>query len=152
VNDADLLAAFLAPTLPEKDWTHRAHIRVGWLLLETTNAPTPRARLEVAFIRMRDGLHVLNASHHVPDELTRGYHETITLAFMRVLDAARRETITADSDTFCDARTDLMTKAALLRHYSRERIMSAEAKARFIEPDLEPLPPLPSDTPDTLRT
>ncbi|MGD9693675.1 MAG: hypothetical protein AB7G17_06520 [Phycisphaerales bacterium] len=152
MNDADLLAAFLAPSLPEKEWTHRAHIRVGWILLETTSAPTPRARLDRAFTRMRDGLHILNASHNVRDEPTRGYHETITLAFMRVLDAARREIHTPDSDSFCDARPDLMTKLVLLKHYSRERIMSAEAKARFIEPDLEPLPPLPSDTPDTLQT
>lgn len=144
MNDADLLAAFLAPSLPEKEWTHRAHIRVGWLLLETANAPTPRERLDLAFNRMRDGLHILNASLNVPDELTRGYHETITLAFLRVIDAARRAAPAQNSDAFCDAHPELLTKFALLKHYSRERIMSAEAKAAFLEPDLEPLPPLPS--------
>lgn len=140
MNDAELLAAFLAPSLTEKEWTHRAHVRVAWLLLETTNAPTPRARLDLAFRRMRDGLHILNASHNVPDQLTRGYHETITHAFLRVIDAARRESPAADSEAFCAAHPELLNKFVLLKHYTRDRIMSAEAKASFIEPDLAPLP------------
>ncbi len=147
MTDSELLAGFLAPSLTEKEWTHRAHVRVAWLLLESSKAASPPARLDLAFQRMRDGLHILNASHNVPDALTRGYHETITLAFLRVIDAARAETPSTDSDSFCNARPDLMTKAALLKHYSRERLTSAEAKARFIEPDLEPLPPLPAAPP-----
>jgi hypothetical protein len=47
------------------------------------------------------------------------------------------------ADAFLDQQSQLLSKRALLLFYSRDRLMSAEAKARFVEPDLAPLPNSP---------
>jgi hypothetical protein len=79
-------------------------------------------------------------AHRVPDEPGRGYHETITVAFMWLIHAACARQICASSVDFCERHPELLKKDVLLRYYSRERLASAEAKVLFIEPDLKPLP------------
>jgi hypothetical protein len=70
-SDAALLAAFEDGTYPFAEWTHRAHVRVAWIYLR-------RWGFDGALDRMRAGLTSYNRRHRVPDELERGYHETIT--------------------------------------------------------------------------
>jgi hypothetical protein len=140
-SDAALLAAFEDGTYPFAEWTHRAHVRVAWVYLR-------RWGLDGALDRMRAGLISYNARHGVPDELERGYHETITRAFLTLIHA----TMAADpacvsSEEFCARRPELLDRKALLRYYSRERIVSWEAKRRFVEPDLAPLPECPEARP-----
>ena len=47
-----------------------------------------------------------------------------------------------DADSFCDTHPQLMTKHVLRLFYSPQQRMHPEAKTRFIEPDLAPLPRL----------
>jgi hypothetical protein len=77
----------------------------------------------------------LNAKIGSPD----GYHETITVAFVRVI-ASRMEG--GDYPTFRERNPELFdrTLTALLRHYTKERLHSPEARRAFIEPDVKPLP------------
>lgn len=133
--DDDLFLRFFEDcSLPFETWTHRAHVRVAWLFLT-------RFPVDVAIERVRSGIQAYNAAHNVPEALDRGYHETITVAFMRLIHARLNEAATATSfDTFCSAHPDLLDKRVLLQFYSRERIMSAEAKRTFVEPDGSPLP------------
>lgn len=134
IADIDLLAAFESCTLPCDKWTHVAHIRVGYLYASQFDRTT-------ATVRMRSGLHALNAIHGTPESLDRGYHETITVAFMRLICTAIQEHGTfQSSEAFCQRCPELLNKSALLRFYSRDRLMTLEAKRRFIEPDLAPLP------------
>ncbi len=99
---------------------------------------------------MRSGIQKLNAKigtrEAVPQwsciarRRTGGYHETITVAFVRVIGGRLR---TGESyEAFRDRNPDLFdrTLSALLRHYTKERLHSAEARQRFIEPDREELP------------
>jgi hypothetical protein len=54
---------------------------------------------------------------------------------------AQRQTPTiADSREFLLLHAELLGNDAPLRHYSRERLLGVEARARFVEPDLAPLP------------
>jgi hypothetical protein len=46
----------------------------------------------------------------------------------------------ADAEAFFAAHPHLLSKVLLRLWYSRERMMSAEAKAGWVEPDLAPLP------------
>jgi hypothetical protein len=133
-DDVQFLHSFEQRTLPFGEWTHRAHVRVAWLFLT-------RFPVDAAIERVRSGIQAYNTAHNVPEALERGYHETITVAFMRLIDARRNHEATATSfDAFCSAHPDLLDKRVLLQFYSRERITSAEAKRTFIEPDLCPLP------------
>lgn len=132
-DDADLVAAFETAALPAEAWNHRAHVRVAFAFVRQSD-------FNSALARMRTGLRALNAAHRVPHEVDRGYHETITVAFMRLIYAACRQQVFASSAEFCNRHPELMKKDALLHYYSHGRLASLEAKEAFIEPDLNPLP------------
>ena len=134
MTDEEFLAQFEAASLTPEQWRHRDHVRTAYLYL-------CRHPLDVAFQKMRDGLGTLNAAHKVPDLPERGYHETITLAWLHLVHCALCEFGPAETaDGFLDQHTQLLSKRALLLFYSRTLLMSAAAKAAFIEPDLAPLP------------
>lgn len=48
------------------------------------------------------------------------------------------------AEEFLDLQSQLGNKRILRLFYSRDRIMSAEAKAKFVEPDLTALPKPPT--------
>ncbi|MDB6125469.1 MAG: pta [Pedosphaera sp.] len=91
--------------------------------------------------KMRSGLKALNMVHQVPEALDRGYHETLTMAWMHLVHCTLCEFGPGETaDVFMDKQAQLLSKRALLLFYSRDRIMSLEAKHGFVEPDLTPLP------------
>lgn len=134
MTDDELLAAFEACTLPFRQWTHQAHVRVAWLYASHHD-------LDAAIDSMRTSVQAYNRATHTPEAINRGYHETITCAFMRLVFAANLQTGPhQSSQEFCNAHPELMTKHALDRYYSRARLMTMQAKADFTGPDRCPLP------------
>ena len=130
--DTDFLSLFETCTLPEAEWTHAAHIRVAWILL---NLQSP----DVAIGRVRDGIlryntEVLNHRHK--------YHETVTVAFTRIVASRMREN--ESWDDFALRIDDVLDPddPILLRYYSKDRLFSENARKEFIEPDLQKIPPL----------
>ena len=90
---------------------------------------------------MRSVILAFNAAHQVPDEPTRGYHETITGAWLRIIHTTIRIYGPAGSaDEFLDGQPQLHEKKILRLFYSPELIMSPEAKRQFVDPDLTSLP------------
>jgi hypothetical protein len=137
MDDAGFLARFEACGIPLEEWTHRAHLRVAWTYLR-------RHGLDGATERMRAGILRFNASKGLEDALDRGYHETLTVAWLRILDAMMRaHGAEADATTFLEKHTELHSKALLRLYYTRDRILSWDAKRRFVEPDLAALPLAP---------
>ena len=136
-EDSDLRAQFESCSLPQGAWTHRAHLRMAYLYALSLALPDSIARIRAAIKRF-------NASKHVPETLERGYHETITVAFMRLVHHAlsTAQSPFCNSDEFCDQNPHLLNKDALAKHYSRELLRSHEAKHKFVEPDRESLPDL----------
>lgn len=134
LNDETFISRFEASTFPLEHWHHREHIKAAYLYLRAHP-------FEIAVERMRSGILALNAAHGVPDEPTRGYHETMTQAWMRLVQVTLCEYgLASTADEFFELHPQLAEKKVLRLFYSRERMMSAEAKARFVEPDLAPLP------------
>jgi hypothetical protein len=137
MTDEELLRQFEDRSLPFDQWVHRAHIKVAYLYLT-------RQPFEVAVEKMRSGIRAYNAAHHVPDvpdEPTRGYHETMTLAWLRIIHTTiRLYGCAASADEFVDSQPQLKEKKILRLFYSPEVMMSARAKREFVEPDLAPLP------------
>jgi hypothetical protein len=131
----DLVERFVACTLPHGEWTHTAHLAVGvWHIAGFGTAE--------ALSRLRDGIRRLNDSHGTPNSATRGYHETITRAYVQLL-AQFLQRCPADlplAERFALVRdSTLADKDVLLRFYSREKLMSADARARWMAPDIAPL-------------
>jgi len=134
MTDETFLQAFTACTLTHAEWNHRAHIKLGYLYL-------CRHPLEEAVTRVRVGIQALNAAHQTPEGPDRGYHETITQAWLRIIHCTLCEYGPAETaDAFLDQQPQLAQKQTLRLFYSRERLMSLLAKREFVEPDLAPLP------------
>ncbi len=130
-----LVDGFERCTLPKEAWTHRAHLEVA--LWYASRLPPARA-LEA----MRAGIQRFNAAHGGVTTPTSGYHETITRAYMRLIQRFARED---RGDGGWTARVERLMerhgeKDHLLRYYSRDRLMSPEARFGWVEPDLLPLP------------
>ncbi len=78
----DLVRCFESGTLPRVRWTHHAHLVVGlWYI--------SRFEKSEAIRRIRDGIKKHNAAVGTVDSPTSGYHETITLAWVRLVTASR---------------------------------------------------------------
>lgn len=131
MSDAALIAAFEACTIPKTEWTHEAHVRTAWIYLTTRS-------YDDALAALRSGIPKYNRSLGN----TTGYHDTITVAFARII-AARIDKFPASGfDEFRRLNDDLFCKSPspLARYYSKDRLSSAEAIESFIEPDLVTLP------------
>ena len=134
LTDAELLAQFEDCTLPAERWHHAEHIRIAYLCLRQHPFPD-------ALNRMRAGLKALNTAQAVPESLDRGYHETLTVAWLRLVQVILAEYDPAENAlSFFEQHPELSQRKTLRLFYSRDRIMSWQAKAEFVEPDLAPLP------------
>jgi hypothetical protein len=147
MTDDKFLRAFESCKLARKAWTHEGHVRMAWLYLT-------RLPFDEALALVRSGIQKLNAAfvsrqqascmptpRKKPDPRgLDGYHDTVTVAFVTVI-ASRVKPDEAFA-AFRERNPDLFDRSlpALLKHYSPQRLFSPEAKAEFIEPDLEPLP------------
>lgn len=131
----DLVARFHAAVIPHAEWTHTAHLTVGAWHVD-------RHGPEEALARLRRGIRTLNDTHGTPNSPTRGYHETITRAYVTLLADALAAFPVATPLPERVARilaSPLAEREVLLRFWSRERLMSPAARAEWVEPDLAPL-------------
>jgi hypothetical protein len=131
VTDDALWTAFHERTLSDGDWTHTTHLRVAWMHLA-------RYHIDEAHLRMRVGIILLNAVHGLVETPQRGYHETLTRAWFALVAEERRRDPCADSAAFVAAHA--LGRDAPLRHYTRERLFSLEARSVFVPPDVSALP------------
>ena len=133
MTDAEFLAAFRAQTIPQNEWTHRAHVRAAYLqLCEMPFAPAMDA--------MRDGIKKLNASHGLIETPDRGYHETLTRAWLTVIGATISSRGRAqDFEAFAAEHPHLLCRT-LLRVFYSPKGMPPESRYAFVAPDLAPLP------------
>lgn len=133
--DPDTLAArFAQCRISHADWTHQAHLVVGLWHVHRFGA-------DRALELLREGIRRLNDSHGTPNSPTRGYHETITRAYVELL--SRFLADGPANATLQERATELLAsplagRDSLLRFYSRERLMSPEARAAWVVPDLQP--------------
>jgi hypothetical protein len=123
----NLVRAFEECTLPKAGWTHREHLTVAlWYLLHY-----PR---DEATDRTREGIQRFNLSHGN----TTGYHETITLAWVAVIDRflAERDRGQPLSALVGALLEECGDKGYLGRFYSGDVLMSDEARRGWVPPDL----------------
>ena len=138
-GEADIIRVgegFAACTLPRAEWTHAAHFAAALWLMRTR--PDLDASREMP--RM---IRAYNQSVGKTNDDSGGYHETITQASLRALRGVL-EANPADMP-ICRMVNALMASNLgnpnwLLEYWSRDRLMSVEARRHWLEPDLKPLP------------
>jgi hypothetical protein len=130
----NLISAFESCTLPRERWNHQAHLTVGlWYLVRHERAEATKL--------IRRNIQKYNRAHGIVTTKTSGYHETLTLFFIRVVskylkEASAHSSVVELLNGLIDSYGD---KNLPLAYYSKERLMSWEARARWLEPDLKPL-------------
>lgn len=139
MNDARLLEKFSTQDFTEETWTHEMHVRVAFALHRVFD-------FDQALNEMRNGIQKLNAKilaeqTGVPQQT--GYHETLTVAWMQII----RSTINfhdenEDSASFYAAQPQLQTRSIVRLFYTRDRLLSDEARTQFVSSDLTDLPRL----------
>jgi hypothetical protein len=124
------LREFEGLTLPRSEWTHAMHLTVAL-------AYQVRHGRDEATERIRRGIQRLN--HHYGNHT--GYHETITLAWMAVI--ARFLSGRPRTQRLGTLAPELIAECGapdyLLRFYSRDVLMSEEARRSWVGPDLSPI-------------
>ena len=125
MTDDVFLARFEAGALHA--FGHRDHLRVAF-------AYARRGGVDHAVDRARRGLRHIAAAHGEPAR----YHETLTVVWARVV--THHAVADGSFDDLLAAHPQLLRRDLLLAHYTRERLFSAAARARFVEPDLLALP------------
>jgi hypothetical protein len=138
-NDAEidhLGERFLARSLPKAEWTHEAHLATTtWLLLRRGDVDLNK--------ELPDLIRSYNESAGGVNTDTEGYHETITRVFLHGV-----RLFLAEAD-LGEPLHELVNELLLspmgrrdwpLRFYSRDRLLSVEARRAFVEPDLAALP------------
>ena len=78
MDDHSFLAEFEAAAIPSQRWSHRAHLRMAFLYLRDWPFPD-------ALARIRSGILSLNRANNVQDTPESGYHETVTVAWARII-------------------------------------------------------------------
>ncbi|GAB2174659.1 hypothetical protein [Dongia sp. agr-C8] len=120
LDDDDFLEAFSTGALPLGDFDHRAHVRAGYLYVT-------RHGLGLAIARFGQDLRAFAAAH----DKNGLYHETITVAFLALIN--ERIALGGDRgwDGFAAANPDLFQKDSLAPFYAPEELASADARRVF---------------------
>ena len=118
-----LLSDFEAGRVDPRQFPHRAHLEVGYELLE--RHPFPEALLHLA-----RGLRRLAAKAGRPEV----YHETITAAFLALIAERRLRGRYADWEDFAERNPDLLEKECLGSWYEPELLKSNIARETFVLP------------------
>jgi hypothetical protein len=131
----ELTLAFAGRALPRERWTHSAHLAIGaWHVREYGTAG--------ALERLRRGIRALNEHQGTQNSENTGYHETITAAYVQLIEQFQlRFPPAAPIVEVVDSllRSQLADRAVLFRFWTRERLMSPAARASWVPPDLAPL-------------
>src|ERR1051325_4878975 len=120
LSDDDFLAALENTTLPLAAFDHRAHVRAGYLYLA-------RHGLGGAIERFATALKAFAAANGKQGL----YHETITVAFLALINEHRAEHPAMGWEEFAARNPELLDRRTLTRFYAPEELASAEARRVF---------------------
>ena len=132
IKDIELfILEFENRMLPKSEWTHEAHlvaaIWYNWHFDE-----------ETAFQKMKSNIITYNRSVGTENTDNSGYHETITIFWMRLvrkyLTENKFETIENACKTFIES--EFATKDVLLKYYSKEVLFSKKARLEWVDANI----------------
>ena len=122
-SNGDELLALETGTLDPATFPHREHVRLGYEMLG-------RYPFGEAVARFSRGLRLLAAKAGRPEV----YHETITVAFLALINERRAETKQDNWSEFKAINSDLLDKRCLERWYEVEQLSSDLARQTFCLP------------------
>ena len=128
--DRDFRDAFEACAIAPAAFSHEAHVRLAYVYLaEGDVAP--------AVDRMRAALLKFIEHNGIP---RTKYHETLTRAWVLAVHHFMNKAPSASAADFIASNPELLDSTIMLTHYSASVLFSADARASWVEPDLDPIP------------
>jgi hypothetical protein len=129
--DRTFRSDFEASRVTPAQFDHRAHVRLAYVYLTEGDVDTATGAMRAALLAFleRNGID--------PGK----YHETLTRSWiLAVRHFMDRAPAAASADAFIAANPMLLDSKIMLTHYSASVLFSPDARARFVEPDLEAIP------------
>jgi hypothetical protein len=125
------LAAFEAGRLPKERWTHGAHLLTGACYVHGLGQAAAIERMRACVKRYNEAVGGKNTE-------TSGYHETITIAWIKLLDGLRREAGGVGRAEFAQLAVERFAgdKEIFRRYYDFDLVGSVEARRSWVEPTL----------------
>ncbi|MFN0124747.1 MAG: hypothetical protein ACKV2V_29950 [Blastocatellia bacterium] len=131
VEDQNFRRAFESCQYSPSAFDHQAHLRLAYIYLTEHDADTAHQLMRGALLSFLE--------HHGID-VTK-YHETMTEAWIMAVQHFMENTQSCESgDTFIRRNPGMLDAGIMLTHYSAEVLFSNEARIKFVEPDLDPIP------------
>jgi hypothetical protein len=126
------LSAFEAGTLPKPRWTHGAHILTGACYVHALGE-------SAAIDRMRSNVTAYNLVVGGQNTATSGYHETITILWIKILAQFHRDHPTLPRAAFATLCVEHFApqRDILRRYYDYDVVASIEARRGWIPPNLQ---------------
>lgn len=128
-----LIAKFESCTLSRLEWNHQAHLTVALWYLN-------RYDEQVAINMIRQGIQRYNLAIGIKTTKDGGYHETLTLFWIRMVShylSVNKEK-SFNLETAIAIYQTYNNKYLPFQYYSRDLLMSYEARSHWVEPDLKP--------------
>lgn len=130
-GDRAFRADFEACSVPPAAFGHRAHVRLAYVYLVDHDSDAAHQLMQGALLTF--------LRHHGVD--VSKYRETMTRAWiMAVRHFMEASPASESSDAFMAHNPKLLDSKIMMKHYSAEVLFSDEARARFVEPNLSPIP------------
>jgi hypothetical protein len=121
--------------LPKEEWTHNAHIAVAFIELDTCKD------FDNALISLRNKIREYNLSVGTENTDISGYHETLTVFWLTVINEFYSTNSCEDIDDMYNSFTKtifaLPTFPTLF--YSKELLFTKIARHNWVEPDQLPI-------------
>jgi hypothetical protein len=129
-DDRNFRTAFESLTVAPSQFNHEAHVRLAYIYLVESD-------VESAVQRMREAL--LNFIEH--NRIPRSkFHETITRSWVLAVRHFMNKSSSTSFHDFIAKSQVLLDSKIMLTHYSASVLFSSDARASFVEPDLDPIP------------
>lgn len=128
-----LIHAFQECSLPRNQWNHEAHLTVAlWYLFYDSETEAINA--------IRNGIKRYNSAHGIESTKDGGYHETLTLFWVRIVRRyLARESRNRSIVHLANGLIAQYDDSLRYSYYTRDRLMSSEARTSWVEPDLKSL-------------
>lgn len=129
-----LIREFLAGSLSETEWTHHAHLIVCAHHLWNFEHYDATLRIKIGIIKYNEAIGLENT-------IERGYHETLTLFWIWVVQSFKEKNEASDWVVFIQnlLNSPYSKKYLPFFFYSEDHIFSPEARATWVEPDVKEL-------------
>ena len=130
-EDRIFQSRFESCELPPAEFGHESHVRIAYIYLADHDTEAAYEKMQSSLLRFLE--------HNGIDPMK--YHETLTRAWIMAVRHFMELVSSSDSaESFMHSDPRMLDTEIMLTHYSASLLFSPEARERFVEPDLSPIP------------